>query len=76
METLYGVLAPGGTPREIVERLNAEIVKAFDSPDVRRRIEADGSEVVVSSPDAFAKVIKEETVKWTKVIRDAGIKPE
>jgi tripartite-type tricarboxylate transporter receptor subunit TctC len=76
VETFYGVLAPAGTPRDIVGRLNTEIVKAFDSADVRKRLESDGSEVLVSSPDAFAKVITDETAKWTKVIRDAGIKPE
>ena len=76
VETLYAILAPAGTSRDIIERLNAELVKAFDAADVRKRLESDGTEVMVSSPETLGRIIKEETVVWTKVIRAAGIKPE
>lgn len=76
VETLYGVLAPAGTPRDIVERLNAELVKSLDAPETRKRLQSDGSEVITSSPEEFAKVIKEETAKWSRVIKGAGIHPE
>jgi tripartite-type tricarboxylate transporter receptor subunit TctC len=76
VETLYAVLAPAGTPREIVGRLNTLLVASLQSADTRKRLQADGSEVVTSSPEELAKEIQEETAQWTRVIRDAGIKPE
>ena len=76
VETLYGLLAPAAVPREIVERLSAEVVRALGSSDVRKRLQSDGSEVRVSSPEVFAELISAETVKWSKVIRAAGIKAE
>ncbi len=76
VETLYGLLAPTGTPSDIVSRLNASLVKGFTSPDVRKLLASDGSEAMTSSPDEFTKTIKEETAKWAKVIKDAGIVPE
>lgn len=76
VETLYGVLAPAATPRDIVERLNAELVKGLDAPETRKRLQSDGSEVMTSSPEEFAKMIKEETTKWSRVIKGAGIHPE
>jgi len=57
VEQLYGLLAPAGTPRDIVRRLNEEAVKAMQSADSRERLRADGSEVMVSSPEEFEKVI-------------------
>ncbi len=75
-EQLYGVLAPAGTPREIVARLNGEIAKVMQTDDVKSRGLADGSEVTLSTPEAFEKTIVAEIGKWAKVIRQAGIKPE
>jgi tripartite-type tricarboxylate transporter receptor subunit TctC len=72
----YGVLAPAGTPREIVARLHAEIVRALRDPEVGKRLEADGAEAVGSSPEEFSAFIRSETEKWAKVARAAGIKPE
>jgi len=74
VETLYGMVAPAGTPRSVVERLNTALVKGMSSPEVHERIRSGGSEVVTSTPEEFGKVIKVETAKWTKVIKDAGIK--
>jgi tripartite-type tricarboxylate transporter receptor subunit TctC len=70
---LYAMLAPAGTPRETVRRLNEEAGKAMQSADARERLRADGSEVAVSTPDELEKIIGAELRKWTKVIRQAGI---
>jgi tripartite-type tricarboxylate transporter receptor subunit TctC len=72
----YGVLAPAGTARAIVERLHAEIVRALRAGDVRERLAADGAEPVGSSPEEFAAFIRAEIVKWAKVAKAAGIQPE
>ena len=72
----YGVLAPAGTPREIVARLNVEIVRALRLPDVKQRLAADGAEPVGSSPEEFAAFIKSEIEKWARVAKAAGIHPE
>jgi tripartite-type tricarboxylate transporter receptor subunit TctC len=74
--TYYGVFAPAGTPADIVAQLNTALVKGLHAPDTRKRLEADGSELRTSTPEEFARVIKADTEKWTKVIRAAGIKPE
>jgi len=76
VEQLYGLLAPAGTPREIVRRLNVETHKAVQSADVKARLLNDGSEVSVSTPEEFEKRIVAEISKWSKVIKAAGIKEE
>ncbi len=70
---LYGMLAPAGTPREIIRRLNEETVKGMQAADTRERLLSEGSEVSVSSPEAFEKWIATELRKWAKVIKQAGI---
>jgi tripartite-type tricarboxylate transporter receptor subunit TctC len=72
----YGLLAPAGTPRDIVARIHAETARALRLPDVRERLAADGAEPVGSAPEEFAAFIKSEIVKWRKVAQTAGIKPE
>jgi tripartite-type tricarboxylate transporter receptor subunit TctC len=72
----YGVLAPSGTPREIVARLHDAIVRALRDPEVGKRLAADGAEAVGSSPEEFAAFIKSEGEKWAKVAAAAGIKAE
>ena len=72
----YGVLAPAGTPRPIVTRLHAQIVRVLQLPDIRQRFSTDGAEAVGSSPEEFATFIRAETAKWARVIKDAGIRPE
>jgi tripartite-type tricarboxylate transporter receptor subunit TctC len=70
----YGILAPAGTPREIVNRLNSEIHKALASADLKQRLANAGVEPLVSTPEHFAGFIKSEIVRYAKVIKDAGIK--
>jgi tripartite-type tricarboxylate transporter receptor subunit TctC len=72
----FGLLAPSGTPRPIVERLHHETVRALKEPNVRDRLVADGSDPVGSTPEEFAAYLRAETVKWAKVVKDVGIKPE
>jgi tripartite-type tricarboxylate transporter receptor subunit TctC len=72
----FGWLAPAKTPRAIVARLNAELVKALNQPDVRERLLSQSSEPVGDSPQAFGAFIKSEHGKWAEVIRRAGIRIE
>jgi tripartite-type tricarboxylate transporter receptor subunit TctC len=72
----YGLLAPAGTPPEIVTRLHREVAQALGRPDVQERLATDGAEAVGSTPAAFAKQIQDELVKWAKVARDAKIEPQ
>lgn len=72
----YGVLAPAATPRDIITKLHAGVVRALQNPDVRQRLLNDGAEPVGSSPEEFAAYLRSETTKWAKVIQAAGIKPE
>ncbi len=73
-DTVSGIVAPAGTPRAIVDRLNAEIKKAAAAPDVRAKLSDLGFGAVASSPDEFGDRIKFEIAKWAKVIKDANIK--
>ena len=72
----YGFLAPKGTPREIIERLNREIVKALANPQVVSALHKTGTEPKSSTPEEFAAYIKREYDTWGKVVKEAGIKPQ
>jgi len=72
----YGLLAPAGTTKEIVARLNKEAVAVLRIPEILARLAADGAEVVASTPEEFGAYIRAETEKWAKVTKAAGIKPE
>ena len=72
----YGILAPAGTPRAIVNRLNSEIHKALASSDLQQRLANSGVEPLISTPEHFADFIKSEIVRYAKVIKDAGIKAQ
>jgi len=71
-----GMFAPAGTPREIVDRLNAEIQKIMRSPDVESRLEAEGAKFIPTTPESFAAFQKSESAKWAAAIKAANIKPE
>lgn len=73
--TWTAVLAPAKTPKEIVDQLNRTIVKILAMPDVKEKLAAMGSAPVGDSPEECAAFFKSELVKWSKVIRDAGIQP-
>jgi tripartite-type tricarboxylate transporter receptor subunit TctC len=72
----YGILAPAGTPRAIVDRLNSELHKALASADLIERLANAGVEPLTNTPEQFAEFIKDETVRYRKVVKDAGIKLE
>jgi tripartite-type tricarboxylate transporter receptor subunit TctC len=71
----FGILAPAGTPRRIVDRLYQALTRGASSPEVRDRLAAQGVAVVNKKPEEFAAVIKRETAQWAQVIKAAGIKP-
>ena len=72
----YGVLAPAGTPREIVNRLHTEIVAGLKQAEVQKRFFDLGTDIIGNSPEEFAVQIRDGREKWAKVAKDAGIKPE
>lgn len=74
--TWYGILAPAGTPRTIVARLNAELVKIMHAPELKERFDALATDPVTSTPEEFAALIKSEIAKWRGVVREAGLKAD
>jgi tripartite-type tricarboxylate transporter receptor subunit TctC len=72
----FGVLAPGGTPRDIIQKLNAGLVQALQSAYVKERFAAFGTDAVSSTPEQYAAFIKTEIGKWTQVVKKAGIRSE
>jgi tripartite-type tricarboxylate transporter receptor subunit TctC len=75
-DTLTGIVAPAGTPTEIVELLSREIAKSVAKPDVREQLARLGFKPVANTPDEFAARIKLEIEKWGKVVRDANLRIE
>ena len=71
-----GIVVPAATPKEIVAKLNADIVKALNDPDVRKRLLENGAEAMPGTPDQFAKTLRSEIVKWGKVVKAANIKAD
>ena len=72
----YGIMAPAGTPREIIDRLHGAIVKALAQPEVAKRLAAEGAVVIGSTPEEFAAHLKRELARVGKVVRAAGIRAE
>jgi tripartite-type tricarboxylate transporter receptor subunit TctC len=75
-EAWYGLLAPAGTPAPVIARLHAEAVKAVQHSDVKTRLGSEGADLIGSTPEQTMQFIQDEIVRWTKVIKAAGIKPE
>ena len=72
----FGVLAPAGTPRPIISRLNADIHKSLQDPAVAKRLAGVGFEITYGAPEQFTNYIKSEIKKWAKVVKASGAKPE
>ena len=71
----YGVLAPAGTPKAVVTRLNTEILRALKIPEVKDRLENVGFEIVGGTPEAFGAYMKSEIAKWAKVVKASASRP-
>lgn len=76
MDSWAGIVAPAGTPPEIVTRLNTELRKIIDSPDIKKMLGRVGFEAFSSSPKEMEDTIKVQLAKWGKMVKDAGIHPE
>jgi tripartite-type tricarboxylate transporter receptor subunit TctC len=76
MDSWAAMFAPANTPPEIVTRLNRELRKIIDNPEVNAKMAAMGFEAFSSSPEELGDFVKVQLVKWTKMIKDAGIEPE
>jgi tripartite-type tricarboxylate transporter receptor subunit TctC len=68
----YCVVAPGGTPKPVIDRLNGEIVKALNTPEMRQKLADDGAEVEPSTPSELARFVHAEIAKWAKAVKDSG----
>jgi tripartite-type tricarboxylate transporter receptor subunit TctC len=71
----YGLLAPAGTPKDVIARLNSEAVRALRAPEVADKLSSQGAEPAPGSPGEFAAFIRGEIEKWAKVVKAAGMKP-
>ena len=76
VSTWYGVLAPAGTAREIIAKLNSVIVSGIKQPDVADRLTAEGAEPVGGTPEQYGELIRTEITRWAKVIKATGVKPQ
>ena len=72
----YGILAPAGTPRPVINRLHDEMMRAISTPDMRDRLAQSALEPTPNTPEVFRKMIENEVQSWTRVITDAGIPQE
>jgi tripartite-type tricarboxylate transporter receptor subunit TctC len=70
--TWYGMLAPAATPKEIVSRMNAEVLKILQTPEFKQRLADISSEPGDTTPEQFAELIKSDTAKWAKVVKESG----
>ena len=72
----YGFVAPAGTPRPIIERINAEMRALLASDDMRKRLAAEGAEAQPSTPEAYAADLDAELSKWSTLVRSLGLKAD
>jgi tripartite-type tricarboxylate transporter receptor subunit TctC len=70
--TWFGLLAPAGTPKDVVARLNAEFNKALQQPELRKKLGDEGADAAGGTPEQFAALIKDEATRWGKVVKESG----
>jgi tripartite-type tricarboxylate transporter receptor subunit TctC len=70
--TWFGFLAPAGTPKDVIAKLNAEFNKALQNPDLRKKLDDEGADAAGGTPEQFATLIREETPRWGKVVKESG----
>jgi tripartite-type tricarboxylate transporter receptor subunit TctC len=71
-----GVVAPAGTPRAVVDKLNEAIVKSLHEPETAKRLTGDGGQIITSTPDQFAAYIRTEIARFAKIVKESGAKVE
>lgn len=74
--TWFGFVAPANTPKDIVTRLNAEIAKALQSPDVRKKLSDQGADILGGTPEQFGNLIKTDIARWAPVVKESGAKAD
>ena len=72
--TWFGFLAPAGTPKDVVAKLNAEFNKALQQPDLRKRLGDEGADPLGGTPEQFAQVIRDDIGRWGKIVKESGVK--
>jgi len=72
----WGIIAPAGTPKEVVEKVRAALAAAQDSTETQKRLESEGADIVRMSPDEFGAFMVREMDKWGKVVKESGIKAQ
>jgi tripartite-type tricarboxylate transporter receptor subunit TctC len=73
MTNWYGMLVPGATPREVINKLQQEVARILNLPELKERLAADGMTVVGSTPEQFVEFLARETAKYNRIIQAAGI---
>ena len=68
----YGLFAPAGTPKAIIQQLNAEIAKALESKDAQERLAGAGCEPFRSTPEQFAQLVRDDLPRWAKIVKESG----
>jgi tripartite-type tricarboxylate transporter receptor subunit TctC len=74
--TWAGIIAPAGTPKEIVNRISAEVQKILRDPAMQEKLAREGYEAIGSTPEEYSQFYRDDVARWAKVIKDSGIKPE
>ncbi len=71
-----GLLAPGGTPKEIVNKLNDAVVRILKTPDMKERLASQGAEVVANTPEQFGQFLRDDVTRSAKIVKTANIKAD
>jgi len=74
VDNMYGILAPAGTPKAVINKLHADIVRVLGMPEVKDRLLAQGFEPLGNTPEEFGRYLKSEAIKWAKVVKESGAK--
>ena len=76
VDTWYGVLAPAAVPREAIVRLNAELTRMMQAPEMRDRLTALGVQPLTSTPERFGEFLRTEVTKWAAVVKESGARAD
>jgi len=76
VELVYALVAPAATPKDVVARLNTEVVKLLQETEMRDKLAAQGFEVRTSTPEQLGQYMKSEIAKWAPLVKESGVKPE